>query len=548
MAIYKLADWQTKTSAHQRDEGIRLLGQALDEYHKAAGKDNYRAVVLDFIVTTCVEFMRVNTHLRKDDVYAHVFLLQQSAARKFRTLGRFSQHLTDRAKLYAANVPRMEILEKWRQAEGTNPATGEMKPELAVWRKQGLVGIEAEMNLRGKYSGVNSAAEMLKLADDTRARAGLNVDYWLERADPLHRPWGHAGKMLFDEWMNSAADADFFSWIEREKDRLLKHADAQRDALTLVATDPARTDGERQEADAKVHAWDHAIDILKTDQGVKYLDETSRFRYRVIVRNGILQRRDPKALLERDAGGAWKDANSAYKLAYKEFSTRELKTVTMGEGWGIWVCSPPGDRRDPKKGAKFYSHSHRLDRFHHTSFLAGADVHAAGEWCVSQGKILLISNETGHYQAQPHELKRAIASLHAAGCQLGSTICQIWDRSRGGLRFVYCFANYFEGSVQDLFTRDRAIADVDPYVDDDPYRNEATQHVKNGTYWNHTSAPQRRRGAAMTTGTPTKPGGLGQTQSSKQGGITGGAARLFGAMATAPTFIPLVGKGKEKVK
>jgi hypothetical protein len=68
----------------------------------------------------------------------------------------------------------------------------------------------------------------------------------------------------------------------------------------------------------------------------------------------------------------------------------------------IWACSPNG---------VFYTHDESNWYFHHTSFLAGGRVIAAGHWWVHDGQLLLINNHTGHYKSTPAHLVNCLSVL-----------------------------------------------------------------------------------------------------------------------------------------
>ncbi len=57
-------------------------------------------------------------------------------------------------------------------------------------------------------------------------------------------------------------------------------------------------------------------------------------------------------------------------------------------------CSVMSSRRE----RNIYIYTRR--RFHHSSFLAGAPVKAAGEWLVVDGQVMAITDKTGHYKVQ----------------------------------------------------------------------------------------------------------------------------------------------------
>ena len=73
-----------------------------------------------------------------------------------------------------------------------------------------------------------------------------------------------------------------------------------------------------------------------------------------------------------------------------------------------------------RTGVILLTTDHALNRFHHSSFVAGAPVIAAGEMVVQDGRLISLSNHSGHYAPPPsclhavmEELKRlGVADLH----------------------------------------------------------------------------------------------------------------------------------------
>lgn len=81
------------------------------------------------------------------------------------------------------------------------------------------------------------------------------------------------------------------------------------------------------------------------------------------------------------------------------FSTNPLQTFFSGKGWAIWVCSMP--ICDPQNNFETYifSSTHNKGDQHHSSFLSGKPVLAAGEWIVDDtGTVQVITSKSGHYQ------------------------------------------------------------------------------------------------------------------------------------------------------
>lgn len=105
------------------------------------------------------------------------------------------------------------------------------------------------------------------------------------------------------------------------------------------------------------------------DTPVQYLDDVERQRHKLHV--------DDDGLL-RDADGDPFDTTHAGSIWHPQ------------GGRAIFVMDQHGDI--------FASTEHTYGHFHHSSFLGGEPVGAAGELGVKDGKVQLISNNSGHYQ------------------------------------------------------------------------------------------------------------------------------------------------------
>ena len=78
------------------------------------------------------------------------------------------------------------------------------------------------------------------------------------------------------------------------------------------------------------------------------------------------------------------------------FDTQALSTAFSGSGWAIFVVSPEG---------KFYAHKHKVGVFHHSTFLSGSAVMAAGELVVVQGVVKCITPKSGHYMPSADNMR-----------------------------------------------------------------------------------------------------------------------------------------------
>jgi ankyrin repeat protein len=112
---------------------------------------------------------------------------------------------------------------------------------------------------------------------------------------------------------------------------------------------------------------------------VTYLSEDKHPLYRVTIQNGRIL----------DSAG-------------KPFDTTTAKGALDAEdGYAIFVMDPAGDI--------YITNNHPLGKFHHSSFLAGAPVAAAGIIRIENGVVKSISRDSGHYK--PNSIR---SILHAS--------------------------------------------------------------------------------------------------------------------------------------
>lgn len=143
-------------------------------------------------------------------------------------------------------------------------------------------------------------------------------------------------------------------------------------------------------------------------RGVKYLDAAARISYRVDIAKGILH---------------WGDSPL-------DTVTQKLETVFSGVGWGIWVLSPNGE---------FYTASHKTGEFHHSSFLSGEPVKAAGEWQVRNGRIAVITGKTGHYRCGTNALVLALRQLSGMDALPASAKVIVWKNDTATSVLAHAF-------------------------------------------------------------------------------------------------------------
>jgi hypothetical protein len=126
---------------------------------------------------------------------------------------------------------------------------------------------------------------------------------------------------------------------------------------------------------------------------VKYLTPEERAAYRLEVRDGKLY----------DASG-------------QPFDTRDVRSTTGSDARAIFVMDAEGNLFAAK-----------TQTLHHSSFLAGADVTAAGEMAVEQGVLKLVTRQSGHYRPKAAGSVNLRNALHARGVNLGETRWVKWE-------------------------------------------------------------------------------------------------------------------------
>jgi hypothetical protein len=125
---------------------------------------------------------------------------------------------------------------------------------------------------------------------------------------------------------------------------------------------------------------DVAGNEIWSGNAVRYLTEAERSEFRLTFREGLIC----------DARG-------------ELFDTSNAETVFSGTGRAIFVMDADGNF--------FASKAQSIGAFHHSSFVAGGSVAAAGEIEVAQGMLVVISDKSGHYRPSQSYTYQAIERL-----------------------------------------------------------------------------------------------------------------------------------------
>jgi len=110
----------------------------------------------------------------------------------------------------------------------------------------------------------------------------------------------------------------------------------------------------------------------------------------------------PKALKRRVFFGDSTRLGSMHPRHSGLFSTENLSTVFSGKGWGIFVVDLDHN---------LYIHKHIEGKYHHSTFLSGGAVSAAGEIAVEDGWVRVITAKSGHHMPTVANMQRFVQTF-----------------------------------------------------------------------------------------------------------------------------------------
>jgi len=204
-------------------------------------------------------------------------------------------------------------------------------------------------------------------------------NYWLEALDGDHRP-GFILAKRWEEWFQSGSQENFWNWLGD------KGADPN---------DP--------------------LEAPYFGKEVRYLDEEEQQNQQGQAPGQQTDSEKRELMLLSKEGKLYQDGD--------EFDTSNMSTVASGGGWAIYVVST---------GGVWYANSHKEAKFHHSSFLAGGAVRAAGELKVEDGRLIQITGKSGHYRPTTEHLLWAVRQLRARGVDLSGATVGDYERSPDG--------------------------------------------------------------------------------------------------------------------
>jgi hypothetical protein len=261
----------------------------------------------------------------------------------------------------------------------------------------------------GKYSDDEKWQEIVKAAQPVGLTGQYAGPQW-EHADPKHR----VGELLMAAWniyrqkggQAGEKSPGFFAWLDAipELQRIMMLSDAIKSLGTKVLGTP-----QEQAAFLKyANAPDPDYKVVTHSVG------GAKFKQPVIVpRADTRPNLKPSVVKAFVKGVAYLDQISKpdYKVSFehgvafyrgKPLDTNPMSTVFSGSGFAIWVIDEAGD---------MYAGNHVFGQMHHSSFLSGGLVAAAGELRAVNGRLQFLSGKSGHYQPSLAQLQWAIRVL-----------------------------------------------------------------------------------------------------------------------------------------
>lgn len=258
----------------------------------------------------------------------------------FRTENEILKPIYDLAFLYNSFGPatpvkeRLDVLERIILGAGLWMTS---KPPTHMPLNEARWNALSDLTTQCVREGLKGGAKFLRGPANMKAITGdpKMQSYWLEALSSGHQP-GYVLSGLYEKWLRKGIDKGRTYSFWNYIGATKKKNGAPRSARIKGAT------------------------------SVAYLTRAQAEPYRVYF----------------NAGRAW--------MAHDDspFDTQTYSTAHSGQGWAIFVVSIEGE---------LYAGSHITGEFHHSSFLSGGAVLAAGEMVADDGLIRFITSKSGHY-------------------------------------------------------------------------------------------------------------------------------------------------------
>jgi len=187
----------------------------------------------------------------------------------------------------------------------------------------------------------------------------MDTKYWIEAADPKHR-YGSQLYPYYREWVASGTTVGFFKWLDKGKGKDLDLEECPREKLERSSV-TYFTAKERAE-------WE--VEFVQDEEG-----------------NVLCVWKNDSSDGDHEAGDLVDTPGRKYPLCCYSAG---LPTK--------YIYVVDADNR-------LYTHPKKTGFFHHSSFLSGGIVHAAGGLVIEDGELLVVNGSSGHYKPSTRMLE-----------------------------------------------------------------------------------------------------------------------------------------------
>ncbi len=111
--------------------------------------------------------------------------------------------------------------------------------------------------------------------------------------------------------------------------------------------------------------------------------------------------------------------SATYASPNADVDTADSVSFHSGSGWEVFVVGSGGD---------LHMASHKIGKFHHSSLLGGGAVSFAGELKVASGKVMVMSNKSGHYRPTVDMFLHYLKSVKAQGLDLDFKVVRLGEK------------------------------------------------------------------------------------------------------------------------
>ncbi|MGI9284567.1 MAG: hypothetical protein ACR2P1_04210 [Pseudomonadales bacterium] len=150
------------------------------------------------------------------------------------------------------------------------------------------------------------------------------------------------------------------------------------------------------------------------------------------------------------------------------FDSRTNTTHFSDVGWAIFVVSPEN---------KFFAGSHEVGKHHHSSFLGGGAVLAAGEIVVDDGKVCVLTAKSGHYRPSPQNLRNFVLQERNIPDRAAIRPDLRDIAKHGEVRFYSCGDYRAQGEAATRLTKPQLLGRLPPFARSGQFRTSTFVHV-----------------------------------------------------------------------